>query len=112
MGCATRIRNRTELLDGMFPYRKSSDWALGEYSTTMVKNKTVYATTQPPEPPPPASMGVDGVVSCSGPLEVRVKSEVKESIVVYVVRELRDAVKLSEADRLLHAHLLYNVGLN
>jgi hypothetical protein len=39
---------------------------------------------QPPEPPPPASMGVEGVGSASGALEVMVKSEVKESIDVYV----------------------------
>jgi hypothetical protein len=35
-----------------------------------------------PEPPPPASMGVEGVGSCSGALEMMAKSEVKESIVV------------------------------
>ena len=39
-----------------------------------------------PEPPPPASMGVEGVGSCSGALEMMAKSEVKESIVVNVMR--------------------------
>ena len=48
---------------------------------------------QPPEPPPPASMGVEGVGSASGALEM-VKSEVKESIGVYVCG-LKD-VNLSE----------------
>ena len=59
---------------------------------------------QPPEPPPPASMGVEGVGSASGALEM-VKSEVKESIGVYVCG-LKD-VNLSEDERLIRALLLY-----
>jgi hypothetical protein len=42
---------------------------------------TLYATMQPPEPPALASMGVEEG-SDSGALEVVVKSEAKESIVV------------------------------
>ena len=61
---------------------------------TTVKIKTVYAMTQPPEPPPLASMGVEGEGSASEMLEVMVKSEAKESIAVYVVRGLRDAIKV------------------
>ena len=77
------------------------------------KNKTVYATTQPlGEAPPPASMGVEGSDSGSGALEVRVKSEVKKSIVVYVVRESKDAMKLCDAEKLVHAHLLYIVSMS
>ena len=52
---------------------------------TSVKNKTAYATTQPPQVPPSASMGVEGVGSNSGSMEMMEKSEVKESIDVYVV---------------------------
>jgi hypothetical protein len=59
---------------------------------------------QPPEPPPPASMGVEGVGSASGALEM-VKSEVKESIGVCVCG-LKD-VNLSEDERLIRALLLY-----
>jgi len=39
-------------------------------------------------------MGLEGEGSDSGTVEVMVKSEVKESIVVYVVCELKDAMKL------------------
>ena len=60
---------------------------------------TVYAIMQPPEPPPPASMGVEEMGSASGELEVRVKSEAKESIVMCVCG-LRDALNLSEAKKL------------
>ena len=42
---------------------------------------------QEPLLPPSASIGVEGEGSDSGTLEVMVKSEVKESIDVYVVRE-------------------------
>jgi hypothetical protein len=85
---------------------------LGEYPT--IKNKAVYATMQPPVPPTPdppsASIGVEGGGSDTGTLEVVVKSEAKKSIVVdeYAVRELRDATKLSEDERLVHA-LLYTL---
>ena len=75
----------------------------------------IYAMTQPPPLPwvlpAPASMGVEEEVSGSGALKVMVKSEVKESIVVYVVFESRDAMKLSEAERIVHALLLYLVWL-
>jgi hypothetical protein len=91
--------------------------ALGEYSATTVRNMAVYAMTQPPPLPwvllplAPASIGVEGEGSGSGASEVMVKSEVKKSIVVYVVCESRDAVKLSEAERIVHALLLYLVWL-
>ena len=61
---------------------------------------------QPPEPPPPASMGVEEMGSASGALET-VKSEAKESIGVYVCG-LKD-VNLSEDGRLIHTHL-YTMG--
>ena len=57
---------------------------------------------QPPEPPPPASMGVEEMGSASGALET-VKSEAKESIGVYVCG-LKD-VNLSEDERLIRTHL-------
>ena len=49
---------------------------LGKCLAKTVRNKTIYAMMQPhPELPPPASMGIEGVGSCSGELEVMVKSE-------------------------------------
>jgi len=57
--------------------------ALGEYRT-MVKSKTIYATMQPPLPPPAASTGADGEGSASGVLEVMVKRSTKKSIGVIV----------------------------
>jgi hypothetical protein len=54
-------------------------------------------------------MGVEGVGSCSGALEVMVKSEAKESIVVC---ECERAMKLSEAQRLTRVLLLYIVSLS
>ena len=47
-------------------------------STKVVRNKTIYATMQPPVP---ASMGADGAGSSSGVLEAMVKRSAKESIV-------------------------------
>ena len=57
-------------------------------------------------------MGVEGEGSDSGALEVMVKSEAKKSIVVYVVGGLRDAMNLSEAEKLIHTLLLYLVSLS
>jgi hypothetical protein len=58
--------------------------ALGEYSATTVKSETIYATMQPPLPPPAASTGADGAGSVSGVVEVMVKSSAKKSIGVIV----------------------------
>jgi hypothetical protein len=49
-----------------------------------IKNKTVYATMQPPELPPSASVGVEGEGSDSGMLVMMMKSKAKKSIVVDV----------------------------
>ena len=91
------IRKGKKRADGTFPQERLPNvirLASGEYFVTKVKNKTVYAMTQPPEPPPLASMGVEGEGSASEMLEVMLKSEVKESIAVYVVRGLRDAMTI------------------
>jgi hypothetical protein len=53
-------------------------------SRDAVKSETVYATMQPPAPPPAASTGADGVGSSSGVLEMMVKSSAKKSIGVIV----------------------------
>jgi hypothetical protein len=45
------------------------------------------------------SMGVEEEGSDSGTEEVMVKSDPKKSIVVYVVRELKNAMKLCEVER-------------
>ena len=82
-GLRVKIRKRKRLLHERIPHgelTKSHQIGLGRI---LVKNMTVYAMMQPPEPPPPASMGVEEMGSASGELEVRVKSEAKESIVVY-----------------------------
>jgi hypothetical protein len=50
----------------------------------MVKSKTIYATIQPPLPPPAASTGADGEGSASGVLEEMVKRSTKKSIGVIV----------------------------
>jgi len=78
--CGLRTRIRLA-----FETRCSNKSAYSGVGRKSVKNKTVYATTQPPQDPPSASTGVEGVGSSSGALEVMVKSEAKESIVVYVV---------------------------
>jgi hypothetical protein len=50
-----------------------------------------------PPPPPSVSKGVEEG-SDSGMSEVMVKSEAKTSTVVYVVRELKDAMELCEVE--------------
>jgi hypothetical protein len=86
MGCA-RIRKRKKR---SFPQERSPKvirLALGQ-------SKTVYATMQPAALAAAPSMGVEEEGSDSGTVEVMVKSDPKKSIVVYVVRELKDAMKL------------------
>jgi hypothetical protein len=65
----------------------------------------------PPPDPPSVSMGVEEG-SNSGKSEATVKREAKRSIVVYVARELRDAMELCEVERLLNGLLLYFVSLS
>ena len=50
----------------------------------VVKIETIYATMQPPLPPPAASTGAEGAGSASGALEVMEKSSAKKSIGVIV----------------------------
>jgi hypothetical protein len=88
MGCAQgseRVARRDNITRAL---TKSQQISVGRISR---EDRTVYATMQPIEPPPLVSMGVEGVGSGSGALEVVVKSEAKKSIGVgvYVVCELR-----------------------
>ena len=66
---------------------------------------TVYATMQPGLDLAAASMGPEGVGSTSGAVGMMAKSEVKESINVWV-GGLKD-VDLSKVERLIRALLLY-----
>jgi hypothetical protein len=80
-GLRTKIRKEnTGRLDDS-AYRRL---ALDECRTVVVKIETVYATMQPPLPPPAASTGADEAGSASGVVEVMVKSSVKKSIGVIV----------------------------
>ena len=68
-------------------YRKSP-YRIGVGQIVSRESGTVYATIQPlklPPPKPSALMGVDGSGSGLGALDLMVKSDMKKSIVVYVV---------------------------
>jgi hypothetical protein len=79
-GLCTKISNRnSKRVFARLRLPKVIRLALGGYRTMMLKSETIYAITQPPEPPP-KSTGVDGAGSASGVLEVMVKRSAKESI--------------------------------
>ena len=85
-GLRTKINNRN-LKHGTFRRQRSPNvirLALDECCTMVVKIETIYATMQPPLPPPAASTGAEGAGSASGVLEVMVKSSAKKSIGVIV----------------------------
>ena len=85
-GLRTKI-NKRNLKHGTFGRQrlpKVIRLALDECRTMVVKSETIYATMQPPLPPPAASTGADGAGSASGVLEVMVKSSTKKSIGVIV----------------------------